>query len=87
MPLNIKDEATHELARKLAARTGQSMAKAVREAIEEKLAKVQNVENQAAREAEFQELMRIARYSASLPVKDDRPADEILGYDEFGLPN
>lgn len=32
------------------------------------------------------ELRAIQRSYASLPVLDDRPADEILGYDEHGLP-
>ena len=33
-----------------------------------------------------QELLRIGRECAALPVIDPRPADEILGYDEVGLP-
>jgi antitoxin VapB len=32
------------------------------------------------------ELEEIAEHCASLPVLDSRPADEILGYDEHGLP-
>jgi virulence-associated protein VagC len=32
------------------------------------------------------ELDEIARHCASLPVLDSRPTDEILGYDEHGLP-
>lgn len=32
------------------------------------------------------ELMGTARRYASYPAIDDRPADEILGYDELGLP-
>ena len=31
-------------------------------------------------------LEAIAEHCASLPVKDDRPADAILGYDEQGMP-
>ncbi len=31
-------------------------------------------------------IMNIAHHCASLPVDDDRTADEILGYDEHGLP-
>lgn len=33
-----------------------------------------------------EKLMEIGRHCASLPVLDDRTDDEILGYDEFGLP-
>ena len=32
------------------------------------------------------ELLKIARRCARLPLKDPRSADEILGYDERGLP-
>jgi len=32
------------------------------------------------------ELREIARRCAQLPTLDDRPGDEILGYDEGGLP-
>ena len=32
------------------------------------------------------ELEAIAEHCANLPVLDDRSADEILGYDERGLP-
>jgi hypothetical protein len=30
---------------------------------------------------------RLMEEFAQYPVLDDRPADEILGYDEYGLPN
>lgn len=33
------------------------------------------------------ELLRIARRCATRPVKDPRGSDEILGYDEIGLPS
>lgn len=33
------------------------------------------------------ELDEIARHCASLPVVDDREPDDILGYDEHGLPH
>jgi hypothetical protein len=32
------------------------------------------------------ELDDIGRHCACLPVRDARPADEILGYDETGVP-
>ena len=36
--------------------------------------------------ATLDELMAIARHCAALPLLDARSADEILGYDETGLP-
>lgn len=34
-----------------------------------------------------EEIMAIARRFSSLPVLDDRSDDEIIGYDENGIPN
>ncbi len=33
-----------------------------------------------------QRLRRLAQEVATLPVRDARPADELLGYDDRGLP-
>lgn len=83
MPLNIKDEKTHEMARKLANLTGETMSKAVKTAIEERLSRCEITKR---RKGVAEKLNRIVDYCASLPVLDDRTADEIIGYDEFGLP-
>ena len=83
MQLNIKDADTHALAKRLANLTGESMAKAVKRAIQEKLAQVEKMRGgtQLA-----DELDRIALYCARLPRRDGRSSDEIIGYDESGLP-
>lgn len=83
MAMNIKDEAVHELARRLAERRGTSLTGAVRQALEEALARSTP---HAGRDARRQRLDTIARHCADLPVLDDRAADEILGYDERGVP-
>ena len=83
MPLNIKDEQTHEMARKLAALTGESMSRAVKTAIEERLNRCERAKN---RKGVAEKLNRLAEYCASLPTYDDRTDDEIIGYDENGLP-
>jgi antitoxin VapB len=84
VPLNIKDAETHALARELAAATGESITKAVRLAIRERLEKVRA--RRTARRPLADRLDEIARHCASLPVLRDRTADEILGYDDRGLP-
>ena len=83
MPLNIKDADTHALAKRLASLTGESLTKAVKHAIEERLAQVENTRG-GIRLAD--ELDRIALHCATLPRRDRRSADEIIGYDERGLP-
>lgn len=83
MPLNIKDADTHALAKRLASVTGDSLTKAVKRAIQERLAQVERVQG-GMRLAD--ELDRIALHCAGLPRRDRRGADEIVGYDELGLP-
>lgn len=83
MALSIKDEKADRLARELARRTGESLTEAVTRALEERLRRVAPRKGDARRLAE---LNAIALKIASLPVLDDRSADEIIGYDEHGLP-
>jgi antitoxin VapB len=79
--LNIKDAETDRLARRLARLTGESITKAVRTAVQERL---EREERQRGRPS-VEHLMAIARQCASRPVIDDRSPDEIIGYDEPGL--
>ena len=44
MPLNIKDPDTHTLAKRLAGLTGESLTKAVKLAIQERLARVEKAQ-------------------------------------------
>ena len=81
MALKIRNRETAKLAKKLAELTGESKTRAVTVALKERL---DRVKRQKFRE--FEELMEIAKHSGSLPVLDDRDDDEILGYDENGLP-
>lgn len=83
MPLNIKDDETRELARKLAALTGESVAMAVKHAIEDKLKTLQEPGSGLAL---ADELDRIAIHCAGLPKRDARTAEDIIGYDDHGLP-
>jgi len=85
MPLNIKDDRTHDLARRLAAATGESLTEAVRIALPERLARIDSRRGAGGRRL-ADRLDEIARHSGSLPVKRRRSADEILGYDKRGLP-
>ena len=83
MALNIKDVRTDHLARELAKLTGQSITQAVAEALEEKL---QAERRRRGKKINRDEVMKLVREIASAPVLDPRPPEEILGYDERGLP-
>ena len=85
MALNIKDADTHDLARKLAAATGETLTDAVRQAVAERLKRVESAAGQAEEDL-VTRLDAIARHCGALPVLRRRSEEEILGYDERGLP-
>lgn len=84
MALSIKDYDTEQLARTLAERTGESITLATKRALEERLRRLGSDMRKAAL---LEDLEAIQRRWNALPVLDDRSADEILGYDENGLPS
>ena len=83
MALNIRNPETERLAEAVAKLAGETKTEAVTRALRDRLARLRR-ERAGRRLAD--ELDDIARECAALPVKDSRPADEILGYDELGLP-
>lgn len=83
MPLNIKNEETHALARKLAKATGETITEAVSVAIRERLRRVEH-RKRAGRPGLAERLNEIADRFSKLPVLDDRSPDEIIGYNERG---
>lgn len=80
MGLTITDERLAQMIRDLAERKGVTVDEALREA----------VDRQAEWEAEvvrrIEATRRIQADVATLPILDPRSADELLGYDEDGLP-
>lgn len=84
MALNIKDPETDRLARELARETGESITVAARVAIEERLVRVRR---QHPAEDIDQKLAQIIERGRSRAMLDDRSAEEIIGYDEHGLPS
>ena len=83
MALNIRNPETEALAETLARLTGETKTQAVTKALRDRL---ERVRRRLSGRRLADELDEIALHSASLPVLDDRDADEILGYDESGLP-
>jgi len=83
MALNIRHTETEKLAKALAARTGETKTEAVTTALKERL---EHLKRRRGRKRLADELDEIARHCASLPVRDSRTDDEILGYDENGMP-
>ncbi len=82
MTLNIKDPEAHQLARKLAEQTGETLTRAVTEALRERLARLTRAQTP---EATADDLLAIGRRCAA--TLTGKPVDHgSLLYDERGLP-
>ena len=85
MAVLIKDQEADRLIRELAARTGESITDAVKQAVQERLKRVPLSEDEIA--ARKRKLAELLAYFDSLPrVNEHLTDDELLGYDENGLP-
>ncbi|MDH5761133.1 MAG: type II toxin-antitoxin system VapB family antitoxin [Gemmatimonadota bacterium] len=84
MALNIKNPEAHVLAHRLAEKTGESLTTAVTEAIRTRL---EELDHPGSVEAVLAAVAEVQEFVSRLPSRDTRPADEILRYDEFGLPD
>ncbi|MCY4636751.1 MAG: type II toxin-antitoxin system VapB family antitoxin [Acidobacteria bacterium] len=83
MALNIRNAETERLAADLALLTGRTKTEAVTEALRDRL---ERLRRERSGRSLADELDDIGRRCARLPVLDGRSADEILGYDEHGIP-
>jgi len=82
MAFSIKNDEADALARRLSSTTGESLTDAVLVALRERLQR----EEAKRRIGTADRLRRLAAEAAELGVLDDRPVDELLGYDVSGLP-
>ncbi len=83
MALSIKNDATERLVRQVANETGESLTEAIRKALEERWERLKMKRRSRLLTSHLEDLLR--RVDA-LPTLDSRPEDEILGYDEHGMP-
>jgi antitoxin VapB len=83
MALNIRNPEAERLAAELARHTGENKTEAVIRALRDRL---ERVRREGSRRRLADELEEIGEHCASLPVLDGRTAEEIVGYDENGLP-
>lgn len=83
MALNIRNPEAEKLAEALARLTGETKTEAVTQALRDRLDRLRRERTQRRLADRLDE---IALRCSRLPVLDSRTADEILGYDEHGLP-
>lgn len=81
-PLNIKDPEAYRLARALADRTGETLTQVVVVALRERF---EHERRKSRRQELIEEMKEIAERVRSMPVRDHRSAEEIIGYNEFGV--
>jgi antitoxin VapB len=84
MAMSIKSIEVERLAREISAKTGESLTGAIQKALEERL---QRLKRQRREQIVFSQLEEILARVDQLPILDSRTPDEIIGYDEHGLPH
>ena len=83
MALSIQNSKAEKLAREVAAQSGETITQAITRALEERLERMRGrrtVSDTAA------EILKISKRFSQLPDRDVRMPEEILGYDEMGVP-
>ena len=83
MPLSIRNADAEKLARQVSRLTGETLTEAISTSLRERLERLQRSRRHNGVRKDIDDIL--ARVHA-LPVLDYRPAEEILGYDENGLP-
>jgi antitoxin VapB len=83
MVLSIKDAEADRLARRLAWLTGESITETVKVALIQRL---EREKQRRGRQIDRARIDEIVAGIAILPVVDARSPDELIGYDDVGLP-
>ncbi len=84
MALSIKNQEVDRLARRLAKVTGESMTEAICNALKQRLEKETGRKQPSTIR---DEILRIRERVARLPRKDQRSDENIIGYDDHGIPS
>ena len=87
MAPQITTDEAERLAREVAQLTGETPDQAVITSLQERLTRLRRGDrHDRDRDQLVARIMAIGAHCASLPVRDPLPFDDILGYDEHGLP-
>jgi len=85
MGLNIKNPETEKLIRELAQRRGQGITEVLTDVIGREVERERRKVTPQDLEARRRRIDKIVEEYNKLPLRDDRTADEIIGYNESGL--
>lgn len=84
MALSIKNEELEALARELSQKTGENITETILLSLKERFMRINKKKSSTITLSE--ELLEIAKRCKKLKVKDKRTADQIIGYNNKGLP-
>ncbi len=85
MALNIKNPETEKLARELARRRKQRITDVITDALRKELERERRKPRPGGDDEFHRRIQKIVDEVKRLPVLDDRPPDEIVGYNEQGF--
>ncbi|MBW2072183.1 MAG: type II toxin-antitoxin system VapB family antitoxin [Deltaproteobacteria bacterium] len=83
MALSIRNPRAEQLAREVAAMSGENLTQAIIRALEERL---ERLKGRRQITDTVEEIMKISKRCSELPELDRRTPEEILGYDHHGVP-
>jgi antitoxin VapB len=84
MALNIKNAEAERLARELARQRGIGITEAVVHALRKEVERERGKPRRQSEEERVRRVREISQRVTRLPILDDRPPDEIVGYNEQG---
>jgi antitoxin VapB len=83
MPISIKNAETEALARELAKETGETMTEVIKKSLQDRLQRVRGRRHARGLPEQVEDILQ---RMDSLPTLDERTEEEILGYDQDGIP-
>lgn len=83
MAISIKSIDTEHLARQIAEKTGESLTGAIKKALEERLLRLKINRPSKALATQLDDILRRVD---EMPDLDTRTPDDVIGYDENGVP-
>jgi antitoxin VapB len=83
MALSIRNPLAEKLAREVSTASGENMTQAIIHALEEKL---ERLRGRKTTTDTTREILKISQRCSALPDLDARTPEEILGYNQHGIP-
>ncbi|HEY1937787.1 MAG TPA: type II toxin-antitoxin system VapB family antitoxin [Candidatus Angelobacter sp.] len=83
MPIHLKNPEAERLVREISHTTGETLTQAIINALKERLERLKGRRHAHSAEDKLKSILQRVDH---LPDLDDRSADEILGYDQHGVP-